>query len=204
MKEVLRERLEPVDDVARQGSRSRNQRNAINPEPCTLQARGVVTRSREIPRHASVPINAAAIQSLNQCRLDLAYTAMASAFGHEAPTGFQRAVHGGDHGIGTFYPVQHRVAEHRIELFPERERFGIHHVCIQPKHSRSLDLRSAGIDRDDLTLQIDELFRERPVSTTQVENPFASPGCQRLQDRRSQVGHKARIARVGGGVPGLR
>src|ERR1700722_3470762 len=110
MKEVLRERLEPVDDVARQGSRSRNQRNAINPEPCTLQARGVVTRSREIPRHASVPINAAAIQSLNQCRLDLAYTAMASVFGHEAPTGFQRAVHGGDHGIGTFYPVQHRVA----------------------------------------------------------------------------------------------
>ncbi|HYJ96163.1 MAG TPA: hypothetical protein VEV86_16135 [Vicinamibacterales bacterium] len=98
---------------------------------------------------------------------------MASTFSNETPTGLQRAIHGGDRGIGTLDPVQHRVAEHGVELLIERQVFRIHHMRGQSELSRRFDLCCARIDGNDLTMEIDEFLRERPVSTTQVENALA-------------------------------
>jgi hypothetical protein len=98
---------------------------------------------------------------------------MAPTFGNEAPARSQRAEHGCDHRVGALDPVQHCIAKDGIELISERQRFTVHHVRVQPKLLRRLDLRSARINGDDLTPQIDQLFRKHTVSTTQVENALA-------------------------------
>jgi hypothetical protein len=105
------------------------------------------------------------------------YAAVASTFGNKAPARSKRAVHGGYHRVGAPYPVQHRVVEDRIELFPERQSFSAHHVRVQPKLPRGLDLCSARIDCNYFTLEINQFFRECPVSATQIKNALAGLGC---------------------------
>ena len=98
---------------------------------------------------------------------------MAPTFGNEAPAGSQRAVDGRDHRVGVLDPVQHRIAKDGIELISERQRFTVHDVRDQPKLPRGLDLRSARINGHNLTPEIDQLFRQYAVSTTQVKNVLA-------------------------------
>ena len=135
----------------------------------------------------SLAIHAAAVQGLDKCSPDLLHAAIAATFCDEASARFQRAVDGGDHRVGALDPVQHRVAEDGIELRLERQRFAAHHVRVESKLSRGLNLRSARIHGDDFTPQIDQLFREHAVSATQVQNALAGLRRQQLQDGRSQI-----------------
>jgi hypothetical protein len=89
---------------------------------------------------------------------------MAAAFGHEAATWPKRAVHRGDHRVGVRDPMQHRVAEHGIKLFVERQRLSAHHAGVQAKRPRGLNLRGARIDADDRASELGQLLGERSVS----------------------------------------
>jgi hypothetical protein len=72
--------------------------------------------------------------------------------------------------------VQNCVAEDGIELFSEWQRFSVYYVRVQSQFPRRLDLRCARIDGDHSALVLDQLFRECPVSATQVENALAGQG----------------------------
>jgi hypothetical protein len=79
--------------------------------------------------------------------------------------------------------VQYRVAKDGIELIPARQRFAVHDVRVQPKLPRGLDLRSARINGDDLTPEIDQLFRKYAVAaagevTTCRDRWRGSSGCR--------------------------
>jgi hypothetical protein len=68
----------------------------------------------------SFAIHTSPIQRLHKRRPNLLYAAIASTFGNEAALRSKRAMHGFDHPVGSLDPVQDSVAEHGIELFPER------------------------------------------------------------------------------------
>jgi hypothetical protein len=116
----------------------------------------------------SFSVHPAPVQGPDECRPDLMHAAIASAFSNKASPWLKRPVNRGDHRIGVLNLVQHCVAEHGIELFPERQGFSAHHMCIQPKCPRGLNLRSAGIDGDNFTPKLNQFFRERPVSAAQL------------------------------------
>src|SRR6266850_364396 len=75
--------FQPTNDVARQESWTRDQRNAIDAKPCAFQPGGVVAGRGEIPRNTSLAIKPTAVQCLNQSGPDLVNTTVASAFSNK-------------------------------------------------------------------------------------------------------------------------
>lgn len=174
----MRKGFKPWDNVARQRRRSRNECDVIDAKSRSFQPRCVVAGSRKIPRYVSFPVHAPPIQRVDKRGSDLVYAAIASTFGNEAAPRSKRAVHGADHPVGWLDPVQDSVAEHSIELFPERQSFGVNNVRVQPKFPGRLNLRRARIDGNNFTAEINQFFRECAVSTTEVKNALTGSGCQ--------------------------
>lgn len=84
----------------------------------------------ENTRYVSFPVHAPPIQRVDKRGPDLVHAAIASTFGNEAAIRSKRAVHGVDHPVGSLDPVQDSVAEYSIELFPERQSFGVNDVRV--------------------------------------------------------------------------
>ena len=94
--------------------------------------------------------------------------------------------------------------ESRTRISRAWQRFSVYDLRVQSQFPRRHDLRCARIDGDYFALAVDQLLRECPVSATQVEDALAGQGCQHLQDWRAEIGNEAGMARVRGGIPGLR
>jgi hypothetical protein len=58
----------------------------------------------------------------------------------------------------------------------------MHHVNIQAKLSRGIDLRRTGIDSDHLTSEIRKFLREYTVSAAQIQNALSGFGRQQFQE----------------------
>jgi hypothetical protein len=82
--EALRKCFQPAGDIAGQRRRTRDQGDIIDAEPCSFQARRIITGGRKIPRHARLATYPAPVQGLHQCGSNLMDAAIAAALGNEA------------------------------------------------------------------------------------------------------------------------
>jgi len=64
-------------------------------------------------------------------------------------------------------------------------------------------LGCARIDADDVATDVRELYRERAVAASEVEDSLAGVRREQFDHRRTEVGHEAGVARVCVGVPAL-
>src|SRR6202790_4598276 len=108
-KKIESKSFQVTNDVARQGSWTRDQGNAIDAKPCVFQLGGVVAGCGEIPRNASLAIKPTAVQRLNQSSPDLVNATVATTFSNKSPAWFQRTIHSSNHQIRALNPVQHGI-----------------------------------------------------------------------------------------------
>ena len=90
------------------------------------------------------------------------------------PPRLQRAMHRGDRGGRVRNPVQHRVAEHGVELALERQRLGAAAARVEAAGTRRADLRGAAVDRDHAAAGGHELSVSAP--SPQPRSRTRSPG----------------------------
>src|SRR6202035_5391630 len=89
LKKVESKSFQVTNDVARQGSWTWDQRNAIDTKPCAFQPGGVVAGCGEIPRNASLAIKPTAVQCLNQSGPDLVNATWPPHSATNRPPGFK-------------------------------------------------------------------------------------------------------------------
>src|SRR6202035_4517895 len=130
LKKIESKSFQVTNDVARQGSWTRDQRNAIDAKPCAFQPGGVVAGRGEIPRNASLAIKPTAVQCLNQSSPDLVNATVASEFSNKSAAWFQRTIHSSKHHICTPDPVQHGITKHGIEFLLVRQVFAADRGCV--------------------------------------------------------------------------
>ena len=108
---------------------------------------------------------------------------MAAALRHEATARPQGAIDASNHSIGGLNPVKHRVTEDGIELLSKRQIFRVHDASVEAEFSGCLDLRRTGIHADHLGPKAGDLLSEGTIAATEIENPLARLGREKIQDR---------------------
>ena len=99
--------------------------------------------------------------------------------------------------------MQRGIAENSIKFRPKGQVLTIHDLCIQTFFLSFPDLVGTGIDGFDITTQGDELLRQGPITTAQVQYPLPRLGGQQVNDGHPKLCHKAGILAITVGIPGL-
>ena len=99
--------------------------------------------------------------------------------------------------------MQHRVAEHGVELLVERERLGAAAPRIEPAGARGANLLGAAVDGDDAAAGRDQLFGQRAVA--QPRSSTCSPGArgEQFENAGAEIGDETRVPGIRVRVPVL-
>ena len=134
---------------------------------------------------------------------DRRHVAVAAELSHEPAAWLQRPPDALQQALDVANPVQHRVAEDRIEFGVEREFLGIDDPGVEPALECGPDLFGAAVDGDDAASRLPETFGQGAVAASQVENALARPRIQQVADRRTEVRDEAAVLSVCLRVPVL-
>jgi hypothetical protein len=100
--------------------------------------------------------------------------------------------------------MERRIAEDRIELTRERERFSMSDARIETAGTRRGYLSGTAVDAHDGASRLHQARCEGPVPTAQIEHPLASLWSQQREDLLAQLRHESRVPGVRLRVPVLR
>jgi hypothetical protein len=115
-----------------------------------FQARPIVARRREIPRHACLAVDPAPREARDERSADLVHAAVSTQLSDESSARLERRRDASDDIVSLLHPVEHRVAEDGVELALELETLTAANPRVQPEMLRGGDLFRARIDPDDV------------------------------------------------------
>jgi hypothetical protein len=149
-------------------------------------------------------VEAAAGESADQRVLYFRDVAVAAEFADEPAGAPQRAPDARNHRVRIFNPVEHGIAEYRVEFVGEAQIAGAHHASIEAEFARGFDLRGARIHADHTASEGGEFRRQRAIAAAEIENAFAGARRQQFDNGRAEFGDEARVARIAFRIPRLR
>src|SRR5262249_48283506 len=104
---------------------------------------------------------------------------------NEASAWPQRTMDARNHLVGPLDPMQHGIAEDRVEFLAIWQCHSVDNVRNQAKCACRFDERGTRIDRNDVAANIRDFLSENAVAAPEVKYAFTRLRSQKLQHRRS-------------------
>ena len=100
-------------------------------------------------------------------------------------------------------PVQHRIAEHGVELAVEVQDRHVRNPRVESMVPGRPDLLRTAVNGHHATAGLDQLLRQHPVAATDVEHPLAWSRAEQIDHRRPEVRDEPRVLAVLIRIPDL-